>query len=571
MSIEATFRGYIESTQDTLLIFEACRRGHLPKICRRLQEKERKIVQSGSVFVFDERESGIKRWTDGLVWSPSRILGNFLIYRELDKRAPAGKKETVPVERQRSNSLDTESQAEKNKERALVGSLTNSYRFKKGGLIKKTMSIVVNGVAQHMISYYTKEDVLAGKLKTPSATPNLAMLEISSEFLVKQNFRIPPQIEPVYDQNEPQKLDYGKHPNGIPSRMSSIGSTNSPTRLSTHGMEYVHTPIKLETDNANAMVSDGYRQPPIAASAYTNSPPQSFAPLHSSFGYGANHSSNAGHETTSLPIPSVRPFPPHRQASYHEFPPVSPHINPPHRRPRMRSAPAIQQTTPQSLIPTITTSPMSGQSAPHHIGAANSDLSYYAHSANSWADHSFTPYHSSQGTSNQPSTSGLSSSNHMSTGGAHSETSGDVFYNTTTAHNETVYGSSTYSELPTTIPELYNPTHSSQSSISNSHSHSQQQQQQQHSTASSPTMRSTSSPPHTSNHAPITPPLTSANTNHTAIINAGSNNSGGFFAPTPSFGYTPYYASNFVKNDAYPSAMPANSLCVPYYAREGDF
>jgi hypothetical protein len=203
MSIEATFRGYIESTQDTLLIFEACRRGILPRICRRLQEKERKIVQSGSVFVFDERESGIKRWTDGLVWSPSRILGNFLIYRELDKRAPAGsKKETVPVERQRSNSMDTESQAEKNKERALVGSLTNSYRFKKGGLIKKTMSIIVNGVAQHMISYYTKEDVLAGKLKTPSTTPNLVMLEISSDFLVKQNFRIPPQIEPVYDQND---------------------------------------------------------------------------------------------------------------------------------------------------------------------------------------------------------------------------------------------------------------------------------------------------------------------------------------------------------------------------------
>ena len=37
------------------------------------------MVQSGAVFVFDEHESGIKRWTDGLVWSPSRILGNFLV------------------------------------------------------------------------------------------------------------------------------------------------------------------------------------------------------------------------------------------------------------------------------------------------------------------------------------------------------------------------------------------------------------------------------------------------------------------------------------------------------------
>jgi len=201
MSIVETFHGYIETTQDTLLIFEACRRGILPRICRRLQEKERRIVQSGTVFVFDERESGIKRWTDGLVWSPSRILGNFLVYRELDKRNASGKKDTSPIDRasRSSSGSDVESALEKNKERALVGSLTNSYRFKKNGLIKKTMSIVVNGVSQHLISYYTKEDVLAGRLQTPSNVPELASLEISPEFLMKQNFRIPPTVEQSYD------------------------------------------------------------------------------------------------------------------------------------------------------------------------------------------------------------------------------------------------------------------------------------------------------------------------------------------------------------------------------------
>jgi hypothetical protein len=53
-----TYYGYIETTQDVLLVFEACRRGILPKVCRRLQDKERKLIRSGSVFVFDERESG---------------------------------------------------------------------------------------------------------------------------------------------------------------------------------------------------------------------------------------------------------------------------------------------------------------------------------------------------------------------------------------------------------------------------------------------------------------------------------------------------------------------------------
>lgn len=58
MLVTETFHGYIETTQDVLLIFEGCRRGLLPRICRRLQERERKMIRSGSIFVFDERESG---------------------------------------------------------------------------------------------------------------------------------------------------------------------------------------------------------------------------------------------------------------------------------------------------------------------------------------------------------------------------------------------------------------------------------------------------------------------------------------------------------------------------------
>lgn len=78
-ALDPPFRGYIETTYDSLLVFEAARRGMIPRVTRRLIERERGMVQSGAVFVFDEQESGIKRWTDGLVWSPSRILGNFLV------------------------------------------------------------------------------------------------------------------------------------------------------------------------------------------------------------------------------------------------------------------------------------------------------------------------------------------------------------------------------------------------------------------------------------------------------------------------------------------------------------
>lgn len=76
---EPPWSGWIETTEDALLILEAARRGLIPRVTRRLVDSERKMITSGSVFVFDEDESGIKRWTDGFVWSPSRILGNFLV------------------------------------------------------------------------------------------------------------------------------------------------------------------------------------------------------------------------------------------------------------------------------------------------------------------------------------------------------------------------------------------------------------------------------------------------------------------------------------------------------------
>lgn len=85
-ALDPPFRGYIDTTLDALLVLEAARRGMIPRVTRRLIERERGMIQSGSVFVFDEHESGIKRWTDGLIWSPSRILNNFLVYRQQDKR-----------------------------------------------------------------------------------------------------------------------------------------------------------------------------------------------------------------------------------------------------------------------------------------------------------------------------------------------------------------------------------------------------------------------------------------------------------------------------------------------------
>ncbi|KAF9075458.1 Gti1/Pac2 family-domain-containing protein [Rhodocollybia butyracea] len=203
---EPPWTSWIETTQDALLILEAARRGLIPRVRRRLVDSERKLITSGSVFVFDEDESGIKRWTDGFFWSPSRILGNFLLYRETGKRGP-GPKGTGPDDSADANASQspenhslsrpkTESTkqlgVDKLHERSLV---TNSDKFKSGGLMKKTFSLSIGGVAQHLISYYRIEDVENGRLRSPSSLPELASLDISPEYLDKTHFRNPPKVE----------------------------------------------------------------------------------------------------------------------------------------------------------------------------------------------------------------------------------------------------------------------------------------------------------------------------------------------------------------------------------------
>ena len=78
-----TFNGYINTLEEAVMLAQACDLYIVPCVKNRLTERERRQITCGSIFVFCEEESGIKRWTDGKAWSPSRIFGNFLIYKVL--------------------------------------------------------------------------------------------------------------------------------------------------------------------------------------------------------------------------------------------------------------------------------------------------------------------------------------------------------------------------------------------------------------------------------------------------------------------------------------------------------
>ena len=219
-----TWRGHIETTKDALLVFEACFQGILHHCSRRPHDRERnQLIISGNVFVYEEATSGIKRWTDGIPWSPSRILTNFLIYRQLNSPFPPGEKKRATKRNQRpsrpgepystpTSQTNTPVQEEpkplapqspdassvrkeddgsdKEINRGLVGSLVDSYEFKEGGLLKKTMTVTVRNVQHHLVSYYSLEDAKFS-LKTPRDDPRLKDLQISDALIKQPKFKFP--------------------------------------------------------------------------------------------------------------------------------------------------------------------------------------------------------------------------------------------------------------------------------------------------------------------------------------------------------------------------------------------
>lgn len=155
-----TCLGFIRTQMDALLVAHATRLHLLPEVSERLRQRNKAKLRNGSIFCFSEEGTGMKRWTDGRVWSPSKVLGNFLVYREIcpEEAAPrSGKRKLLLKERKVAEDKDEE------------------YV-----LHKKTILINVDGRSYHVISYYVP--VLEGR--------GLALGEffqtIKAEFLMNQ-------------------------------------------------------------------------------------------------------------------------------------------------------------------------------------------------------------------------------------------------------------------------------------------------------------------------------------------------------------------------------------------------
>ncbi|KZF21769.1 hypothetical protein L228DRAFT_269224 [Xylona heveae TC161] len=169
-----TYHGHVRTPADAIILFEACRLGLLPRVQRRLSEKERQSIKSGSVFVWDEREAGMRRWTDGKSWSASRVSGSFLTYREMEgKRGGSGFPAPVAAARA-GRTPDSTRGSDSDLDMAGTDDGPDGYRYKPDGLMKQSFSITTStGEHLHLISYYARSHPAAQGLMQPTNDPAL--------------------------------------------------------------------------------------------------------------------------------------------------------------------------------------------------------------------------------------------------------------------------------------------------------------------------------------------------------------------------------------------------------------
>ncbi|EIM90942.1 uncharacterized protein STEHIDRAFT_136864 [Stereum hirsutum FP-91666 SS1] len=179
------FVGFVETTVDALRIVAAA---------RLLNESERRtLVKSGAVFCYGIEESGVRRWTDGLLWSPSRVLGNFLVYREaMPAESHRGQGQTQ-MPRIASSTASDRLVRDRSRSEGGLGIL------KPNGLYKKTISLQLEGVDYHLVAYFSEDDLTRNRLPRPATRADIGAVPITPAMVRTSDFRHPPSVHTAAD------------------------------------------------------------------------------------------------------------------------------------------------------------------------------------------------------------------------------------------------------------------------------------------------------------------------------------------------------------------------------------
>ncbi|KAF2274812.1 uncharacterized protein EI97DRAFT_401299 [Westerdykella ornata] len=306
-----TYNGHVRTPADAILLFEACRLGLLPRVQRRLSEKERQQIKSGSVFVWDEREAGMRRWTDGKSWSASRVSGSFLTYREME-----GKRGSFPPNGQGQRRTDGRS-PDPSANGESEGEGPDGYRYKPDGLMKQSFSITTqSGQHLHLISYFSRSH--CGSLMQPTQDPTL------------RHIRPPRNMYPESTVNESQTVP---------------AVTRGPMPESPYGAG--PQPVGSQSPYNRPGPSP---QIPVLFSPYPGPPTPPYQPTTYFIGHPGAHIAYPGGAAVFYPPPGYAH--PHPQAIAHmeRLPPHLTHAYPPVSHPAFAGHPHAHPLQPQYLL-----------------------------------------------------------------------------------------------------------------------------------------------------------------------------------------------------------------------------
>ncbi|KAF2012362.1 hypothetical protein BU24DRAFT_453767 [Aaosphaeria arxii CBS 175.79] len=322
-----TYHGHVRTPADAIILFEACRIGLLPRVQRRLSEKERQQIKSGSVFVWDEREAGMRRWTDGKSWSASRVSGSFLTYREMEGKRGGGSNGYIP-DKKRPSGKSPDGSATGDSE----GEGPDGYRYKPDGLMKQSFSITTSqGQHLHLISYFSRSSPAANNLQQPTTDPQLRHIrppkQMYPESSVNETATVPPMTRtPMpgspYPQPPPQATA-SPSPYAAPHRSPHAVMVYPPTPP--YGYQLYPSPLAV-----------GYPQVYFAPPGYPHQGMNGLAPQHAPHAYFAQPQP---HFVPNIPQRSPQPLE-HLQQSA-QAPAPQPPQPPSHR------VPSVSVTLPE--------------------------------------------------------------------------------------------------------------------------------------------------------------------------------------------------------------------------------
>ncbi|KAI9164216.1 Global transcription regulator sge1 [Blastocladiella emersonii ATCC 22665] len=335
--VPPTYVGYVQELQDALYVFEGTQTGQLPRTVRRLTAPEKtRAVFHGAVYVFLEKESGIKRWTDKLHWSASRISGQFLVYREIEKIAddPAALL-TPPQSPPSARAADLPANAVVSAQAPTCAiARKQGFTLKGHGMVKRTLSLVYRGVTHHLVSYYDEQRL--DELSRPSADPALTALQLCSE------------IQPLLKKSQPVAVQAAaaaaaaaaacRNAGGAGAAPPSAPVAAAPVQRDHTGMLLDVGTLEMSPDEEVSLAGDECISAPVsrAPSPRPQNPPQprkrpprgsrnaNQHPHHGHHGHHPYHHHSHSHSTGRRPLVHGLPTPPSSSlGSIPSDPPVS--------------------------------------------------------------------------------------------------------------------------------------------------------------------------------------------------------------------------------------------------------